>query len=78
MIYLKLQWLIFNSYYYNIVFILLNWYTLDFCVSRYRNDEIICKMQDIRYEGELLKYIHDKNVDDIQLTKKEYTAMIII
>ena len=49
--------------------------TLEFCVSRYSNDEIITKMHDIRYGNELLKYINDKNIEDIQLTKKECIAM---
>ena len=51
------------------------WSTLEFCVSRYSNDEIISKMHEIRYGRELLKYINDKNIDDIQLTKREYTTM---
>ena len=49
--------------------------TLEFCVSRYSNDEIIGKMHDIRYGNELLKYINNKNIKDIQLTKKEYATM---
>ena len=48
---------------------------LESCVSRYDNDEIIDKMHDIKYGNKLLKYINDKNIKDIQLTKKEYGAM---
>lgn len=32
-------------------------------------------MINIRYGGELSKYINDKNINDIQLTKKEYVDM---
>ena len=49
--------------------------SLEFCVSRYGDGEIVAKMHDIRYGNELLKYINDKNIIDIQLTKKEYVAM---
>ena len=49
--------------------------SLEFCVSRYGDDEIIAKMHDIRYGNELLKYITDKNLKDIQLAKKEYVTM---
>lgn len=32
-------------------------------------------MLDLRYGGELSKYINDKNISDIQLTKGEYVIM---
>ena len=32
-------------------------------------------MHDILYGNELLKYINNKNIKDIQLTKKEYVTM---
>jgi len=50
---------------------------LDYCSSRYSDDKIIGKMHDIRYGTELLKYINKKNINDIQLMKKEYVAMSI-
>lgn len=34
-------------------------------------------MHDIVYENELLNYINDKIINDIQLTKKEYVTMDI-
>lgn len=46
-----------------------------FSTGRYTNDEIIYRMQDLRYGGELLKYINDKNITGIQLSRKEYVAM---
>ena len=48
---------------------------LELCVSRYSDDEIINKMHDIIYGSELLKYINDKIIYGIQLTKKEYVTM---
>ena len=45
------------------------------CAVRYRNEDIINRMHDIVYGNELLKYINDKNIIDIQLLKKEYASM---
>ena len=45
------------------------------CTARYNDDNIFNRMQDLRYGGELSKYINDKNIRDIQLTKMEYVAM---
>jgi hypothetical protein len=45
------------------------------CTVRYNDDEIFNRMQDLRYGGELSKYINDKNISDIQLTKREYVIM---
>ncbi len=50
-------------------------YCLELCASRYSDDELIDKMHDIKYGSELLKYINDKIIYDIQLTKKEYVTM---
>ena len=49
--------------------------SLEKCSSRYDNIGIINKMCDIIYGNELLKYINNKNITDIQLTKKEYVSM---
>ena len=45
------------------------------CTSRYNDMGIFNRMQDLRYGSELSKYINDKNIDDIQLTKLEYGIM---
>ncbi len=45
------------------------------CAVRYDDEKIINKMHDVVYGGELLKYINNKNIKDIQLLKKEYTTM---
>ena len=42
------------------------------CSNRYPDEELLDKMIDIRYGNHLSKYINDKNIKDIQLTKKEY------
>lgn len=47
------------------------------CTSRYNDEEIFNRMQDIRYGKELSKYINNKNINDIQLTRREYIAMEI-
>lgn len=44
------------------------------CTVRY-DDEVFNRMQDLRYGGELSKYINDKNISDIQLTKRKYVTM---
>ena len=49
--------------------------SLEKCSSRYDDIGIINKMCDIIYGNELLKYINNKNITDIQLTKKEYVSM---
>ena len=49
--------------------------TLERCSYRYRDIKIINKMCDILYGNELSKYINDKNISNIQLTKKEYVSM---
>lgn len=49
--------------------------TLERCSLRYNDVEIINKICDIRYGNELSKYINDKDIIDIQLTKKEYIVM---
>lgn len=46
-----------------------------YCSNRYRDIKIISKMHDIKYGDELLKYINNKNINDIQLIKKEYVIM---
>lgn len=46
-----------------------------YCASRYADVGIIDKMQDIHYGNQLLKYINDKDIKDIQLSKKEYLTM---
>ena len=51
---------------------------LESCVSRYGNDEIIGKMHDIKYGNKLLKYINNKNIKDIQLTKWSMSQWKII
>ena len=43
-----------------------------YCSKRYSDEKIRVKMINIRYGNQLLKYINDKNINDIQLTKKEY------
>ena len=48
---------------------------LERCSFRYHDIGIINKMCDIRYGNELSKYINDKNIRDIQLTKREYVTM---
>ena len=45
------------------------------CTSRYRDELVFNKMQDLRYGNELLNYINNKNINDIQLTKLEYVKM---
>ena len=47
------------------------------CTARYGEDEVFNRMQDIRYGAELSKYINNKNINDIQLIKKEYDTMVI-
>ena len=51
-------------------------FSLVFCTLRYVDEEIVGKMHDIRYGGEFSKYINDKNISDIQLTKLEYDSMV--
>ncbi len=46
-----------------------------YCANRYHDEEIIDKMTSIIYGNRLLKYINDKNINDIQLTKKRYVNM---
>lgn len=48
------------------------YHSLQKCSNRYHDEEILDKMIDIRYGNQLLKYINDKNLSNIQLTKKEY------
>lgn len=50
-------------------------FSLSHCLKRYKSDEIIGKMHDLHYGNQLLKYINDKNITDIQLSKKEYITM---
>lgn len=45
------------------------------CAARYNDNDIINKMHDVVYGNELLNYINNKNLNDIQLQKKEYTIM---
>lgn len=45
------------------------------CTARYNDDEVFNRMQDLRYGSELSKYINDKNIKDIQLTRREYVTM---
>lgn len=45
------------------------------CANRYNDIEIINKICDVKYGNQLLKYINDKNINDIQLTKTEYVNM---
>ena len=52
-------------------------FSFRYCSNRYNDVGIIAKMQDILYGNELLKYINNKNISDIQLTKLEYIAMNI-
>lgn len=49
--------------------------SLEKCSSRYDDIRIINRMCDIIYGNELLKYINNKNISDIQLTKKEYISV---
>lgn len=42
------------------------------CAARYNDENMIKKMHDIVYGNELLKYINNKKLNDIQLQKKEY------
>ena len=46
-----------------------------YCANRYHDEKIIDKMTSINYGNRLLKYINDKNINDIQLTKKRYVNM---
>lgn len=46
-----------------------------FCTKRYNDETSINRMHDLRYGGELLKYINNKNINDIQLTKVRYVNM---
>lgn len=48
---------------------------LESCSLKYSDENIIGRMHDILYGHELLKYINDKNINGIQLTKKEYGTM---
>ena len=50
-------------------------FSLGYCSNRYNDEEIINRMQDVLYGNELLKYINNKNINDIQLTKKEYVTL---
>lgn len=45
------------------------------CTARYNDETVFNRMQDLRYGGELSKYISDKNISDIQLTKRKYITM---
>lgn len=49
--------------------------SLEECISRYSDSKIISKMHDIKYGNQLLNYINNKNINDIQLSKKEYISM---
>ena len=49
-------------------------FSFRYCSNRYSDVEVIGKMHDILYGNELLKYINNKNIKDIQLTKKEYVT----
>ena len=49
--------------------------SLESCAFRYGDGEIIKKMHDIKYGNQLLKFINDKNITNIQLSKKEYVPM---
>ena len=44
--------------------------------NRYSNINLINKTHDVLYGNQLLKYLNDKNISDIQLTKREYSEMI--
>lgn len=44
----------------------------DNCANRYNDMEMINRMCDVKYGNQLLKYINDKNINGIQLTKTEY------
>ena len=48
--------------------------SFQFCSNRYGDEEIISRMHDIKYGSELLNYINNKNIDNIQLIKKEYVT----
>lgn len=56
----------------NIVSDLLFYSSFESCSNRYNNEKIIDKMMDIMYGNQLSNYINDKNIGNIQLTKKEY------
>lgn len=45
------------------------------CISRYNDDDVFNRMHDLRYGGILSKYINNKNINDIQLSKLEYAIM---
>ncbi|WP_298521296.1 hypothetical protein [uncultured Methanobrevibacter sp.] len=45
------------------------------CISRYNDNDVFNRMHDLRYGGELSKYINNKNIKDIQLTRLEYDNM---
>ena len=44
----------------------------DYCDGLYSDDEKADEMCDMVFGEVLSKYINDKNIKDIQLTKKEY------
>lgn len=49
--------------------------SIERCSNRYNDEKIIEKMGDLVYGNQLSKYINDKNINGIQLTKKRYVNM---
>jgi hypothetical protein len=47
------------------------------CTARYNDDEVFNRIQDLRYGGELSKYINDKNISDMQLTNGSTSLWIL-
>ena len=44
-------------------------YSLWYCLRRYKNDELVAKMHDVLYANQLLKYINEEILNNIQLSK---------
>ena len=49
--------------------------SLEKCANKYHDEKIIKKIVNLIYGNQISKYINDKNIKGIQLTKKEYVNM---
>ncbi|MBR6024095.1 MAG: hypothetical protein IK044_03915 [Methanobrevibacter sp.] len=49
--------------------------SLEKCANRHHDEKIIDKMANLIYGNQLSKYINDKNINGIRLTKTEYVNM---
>lgn len=53
-------------------------FSFRYCSNRYNDERIINRMHDVLYGNELLKYINNRNIKDIQLTKRSMLLWILI